>query len=141
MMGDSGCCIEVLFFDTCTLLHRCFMNSVTPLTQCLTLYLSDPIQVANSRQAGRQHPEWWMSDPSSGARPGQMAVNAGPRIKGKDEVCNPLPKQGMWHVLHGGAGGYSLVTTQAGVRHRLGKGDACTVEGGMVGGEEVGGRV
>ena len=33
-----------------------------------------------------------------------------------------------------------VLTTQAGVRHRLGEGDACTVEGGMVDGE-VGGRV
>ena len=34
-----------------------------------------------------------------------------------------------------------VLTTQAGVCHRLGEGDACTVEGGMVDGEEAGGRV
>ena len=37
-----------------------------------------------------------------------MAVNAGPRIKVRGEVRNHLPKQGMRHVLHVGAGGYSL---------------------------------
>ena len=38
-------------------------------------------------------------------------------------------------------GGGGVPTTQAGARPRLGEGDACTVEEGMVDSEGVGGRV
>ena len=113
MMGDDGRWEWMLHWGFSFLTHvRCSIIASWILSlhfaQCLTLYLSDPVQVASSRQAGRQHPDWWTSDPSSGAGPGQMGINAGPRIKGRGEVCNPLSRQGMWHVLHVGAGGYSL---------------------------------
>ena len=77
--------------------------------------------------------------PSSRAGPGQMRVNVAAGFKERGSVCTLLPRWGMWHESHGGAGGFPHL--RSGAPLRSGEGGAHAVEEGMMDGEEVGGRV